>query len=73
MTAAIETPNHIIGWVIFWLWVSVVMEFALPYRRGPQGWDLPVLGDPLIILSSNTAVKLLIQIKSPPRVLQVSE
>jgi hypothetical protein len=74
MIAAIATPNHIMGWVMFWLWVSVVMEFALPHRRGPQGWDLPVLGDPPTIkLSSNTAVKLLIQIKSPPRVPQVSE
>src|ERR1039458_7706604 len=47
MTAAIATPNQIMGWVILswdWEWVWVVMEFAP--GRGPQGWDLPVLGDP---------------------------
>jgi hypothetical protein len=28
MIAAIATPNQIMGWVMFWVWVSVVMEFA---------------------------------------------
>ena len=74
--AAIATPNQIMGWVIpscDWDWV--VMDLPFPPRRGPQGWDLPVLDDPQldVILSSNAAVKFLIQIKSPPPVRQVPE
>jgi hypothetical protein len=47
MIAAIATPNQIMGWVILscdWDWV--VMDPPFLPRRGPQGWDLPVLGDP---------------------------
>src|ERR1019366_8511275 len=46
-TPAIATPNQIMGWVILscdWDWV--VMDLPFPPGRGPQGWDLPVLGDP---------------------------
>ena len=78
MIAAIATPNQIMGWVILscdWDWVWVVMDLPFPPGRGPQGWDLPVLDDPQldVILSSNAAVKFLIQIKSPPPVRQVPE
>jgi hypothetical protein len=36
MIAAIAAPNHIMGWVMFWLWVSVVMNspFLIGGDRG---------------------------------------
>jgi hypothetical protein len=76
MTAATATPNQIMDWVMLsWAWVWVVMDLPFPPRRGPQGWDLPVLDDPqlYVILSSNTAAKFLIQIKGLPPVRQVPE
>ena len=54
MTAAIATPNQIMGWVILswdWDWVWVVMEFA-PFLLGGdrRAETFPVLGDPYNVL-----------------------
>jgi hypothetical protein len=75
MIAAIATPNQIMGWVILscdWDWV--VMDLPFPPGRGPQGWDLPVLGDPYNALDFRLIPRLSFDSdQNPVRVPQVPE
>jgi hypothetical protein len=75
MIAAIATPNQIMGWVILscdWDWV--VMDLPFPPGRGPQGWDLPVLGDPYNVLDFRLIPRLSFDSdQNPVRVPQVPE